>query len=264
MQGSDDIVKVFHYGYRKKQPLILIHGFPYDHVMWKNQIQYLQADHHIVAFDIRGLGESRTGEYRITMEDLVDDLFEIIEKYDLKDSLLFGLSMGGYISFRAIERDQSKFRALVIMDSKTEADSNNAKLKRAHGIKTIRDEGLDKYLDASMPLAWAKSTIENSPKLFQKFLHRAKTFDPAGVSAALFAMLSRTNTTRTLSNIKIPTLFLVGESDNLTTPESVKKIYEKVENSTFEIVPNAGHMSPIENPDFVNKQIGKFLRSIHQ
>ncbi len=260
MNGSSD-VKVFHYGYRKKPPIILIHGFPYDHTMWKNQIQYLQADYHIVTFDIRGLGESITSDYRITMEDLVDDLFDVIEKNDLKDSILCGLSMGGYISFRAIERDQSKFRALIIMDSKTEADNNTARLKRASGIKMIKNEGLDDYLEKTMPLTYAKSTLENNPKLYRSFLEKAKTFDSRGIIAALFAMLSRTNTTESLAKIRIPALFLVGESDNLTTPESVKKISDMVENSTMEIVPDAGHMSPLENPDFVNKQIGKFLRS---
>jgi len=263
MKSSDEL-KVFHYGYRKKAPIILIHGFPYDHTMWKNQIQSLQADYHIVTFDIRGLGESLTSDYHLTMEDLVDDLFTIIKKNKLEKPILCGLSMGGYIAFRAVERDEDKFKALIILDSKTEADNNVARLKRANGINKIKREGLDKYLKETMPLTYAKSTLENSPKLFNKFLDKAKTFDAKGVTAALFAMLSRTNTTRNLAKIKIPALFLVGESDNLTTPESVKKISDKVENSTFEIVPDAGHMSPLENPDFVNKQIGKFLRSIDQ
>jgi 3-oxoadipate enol-lactonase len=85
-------------------------------------------------------------------------------------------------------------------------------------------------------------------------------FDPVGVKGCLLAMLSRTDTTSYLSQIKIPTLIICGADDKLTPPEVMKLTAEKITNSEFVIVPEAGHMTPIENPKFVNKVIIKFLK----
>ena len=75
-------------------------------------------------------------------------------------------------------------------------------------------------------------------------------------------MSGRTDTTSYLSKIKIPTLLLCGEDDRLTPPDTMELMVEQIPNSHFEIVPNAGHISPIENAFFVNNRIKKFLGRI--
>ena len=72
-------------------------------------------------------------------------------------------------------------------------------------------------------------------------------------------MAGRTDTTAYLSKIKIPALILCGEKDKLTTPEQMKEMADKINNSEFHVVPGAGHMIPVENPDFVYERMREFL-----
>ncbi len=253
---------IYESGKGNQQSIIFVHGFPYDHTMWDNQVDFLKDEFHCVTYDIRGLGKSEAGDGQFTMEMFVDDLFDIIDKLELKHPLLCGLSMGGYISLRAVERDQFKFSGLILCDTKSEADNTEAKLKRASGIKTINNEGLEKFIEATVPATFAKETIEKNKDIFDRTFERAKKENPVGVKGSLLAMLSRTDTTPYLENIKIPTLVISGTVDALTPPEVMRKMAEKISNSEFAVAPRAGHMAPLENPGFVNDMIKGFLKKV--
>lgn len=252
-------LQVFTSGDESKQPIIFVHGFPYDHTMWDKQVEYLQNDYYCITYDIRGLGGSVIGDGQYTMESYVDDFLEIISKLKLHKPVLCSLSMGGYMAFRAVERSQDTFSSLILCDTKAEADSDEGKLARANKIKQINEEGIEAFVNGFVPTCFAESTINNKSELFNSILIKCKTNDPIGVKGALIAMLSRTDTTSYLSRINIPTLLIVGEEDVLTPPETMELISSKIDNSEFVIIPEVGHMTPIENPAAVNEAIGSFL-----
>jgi pimeloyl-ACP methyl ester carboxylesterase len=253
-------LEVFTEGNKKNIPIIFVHGFPFDHTMWDNQVRSLKRKYFCVTYDIRGLGKSVVGDGQYTMESYVDDLFKIIEKLDLNKPILCGMSMGGYISLRAVEKDQSKFRGLILCDTKSEADTNQGKLNRAAGIKKINTEGLEPFVEEFVKNCFAPETPKTRNKLYNSVLEKSKIHKPQGVKGALIAMLSRTDTTKFLKKIKIPTLAIVGSFDKLTPTTQMRDMAEKIKNSEFAIVPRAGHMSPIENHKNVNNLISGFLK----
>jgi pimeloyl-ACP methyl ester carboxylesterase len=250
---------VFTEGDKTKQAIIFVHGFPYDHTMWNNQINYFKNDYYCIAYDVRGLGNSAVGDGQYTMEQYVDDLFEIINVMELSNPVLCGLSMGGYISFRAMEREQRIFKSVIFCDTKSQADSDEIKLVRANKIKQINTEGLAAFTNEFVAACFGKAFQSNSPDIFNKIKTRSTTYNPIGVKGALIAMLSRTDSTKFLPELKIPALLLAGEHDEMTPPTLMKELANIIPNSKFETVPNSGHMSPVENPDFVNKKIKEFL-----
>ncbi len=250
---------VFHEGNSSNVSILFIHGFPYDHQMWKHQVSAFKSTHYCVSHDIRGLGESPAGDGQFTIEYFVDDLEQIIEYLKLDHPVLCGLSMGGYISLRAVERMEEKFRALILCDTKSEADNNEAKLKRAAGIKRINKEGVQKFAADFVPNCFTKESIEKLGEEYISILGRSMNSNPEGVKGCLLAMAGRTDTTDYLSQIKIPVLVLCGEKDTLTSPETMKAMADKIKGSEFAIVPGSGHMSAVENPLFVNEKIGEFL-----
>ena len=252
-------LRVYENGDKNKQPIIFIHGFPYNSSMWENQIDALQNGFYCIRYDIKGLGNSSVGDGQYTMESFVDDLFDIMDKLKLEKPVICGLSMGGYISLRAIQRNQSKFGGFILLDSRAEPDDNEGKLKRANAIKQINLEGVSKFVENFVPNCFMEQTQIDKPKMYQKILEQAKSLNSIGVKGSLIAMLSRGSTEGFLSNINIPTLILVSQYDKLTPPEKMRLISEKITGSEFKIVPNAAHMSPLENPDFVNEEIKKFL-----
>ncbi len=248
------------FGDSQKQPIIFIHGFPYDYTMWEFQINALKEDYYCVAYDVRGLGESYVGDGQYMLEFFVDDLFAIMNEMKLNRPVVCGLSMGGYIALRAVERDQNKFAGIILCDTKPEADDNAGKLKRAEHINLINTEGLIKFTDQFVTNTFAEETPHEQEKLFLTTLHKTHKHNPTGVKGCIIALMSRTDTTLFLPKINIPTLVLVGSFDKLTPPPILRVMAEKIRDSEFGVIPRAGHMSPLENPDAANDLIKGFLR----
>lgn len=262
MEFTINGLKIYCEGNINNKSIIFVHGFPYDHSMWDYQIEALKDKYYCVTFDIRGLGKSYIGDGQYTMEAFVWDLFSIIDELKLVKPILCGLSMGGYISLRAIEKEQEKFGGLILCDSRSEADNNDGKLTRSNAINKINVEGVEAFVNEFVPKCFHPKTPERFSDMYKRIFETAKTQNPIGVKGSLLAMLSRRDTTKFLKNITIPTIIFVGKKDALTPPDVMKKMSDKFKNAKFFVVPKAGHMSPLENPEFVNYQIKKYLEKI--
>ncbi len=259
METTINNLQVYTSGDKNNPSIIFVHGFPYDHTMWDNQVGVLKVNYYCVTYDIRGLGKSYVGDGQYTMEAFVWDLYSIIDELKLIKPTLVGLSMGGYIAFRAIEKEQDKFGSLILCDTRTESDNNEGKIKRSNAINQINIDGVEAFVNDFVPGCFHPKTIEKSSEMYESILADCKKQNAVGVKGALIAMLSRGDTTKSLKNIKIPTLVLCGRKDALTPPEIMEGIAKKIKKSKFVVVPKAGHMIPLENPEFVNKNILKFL-----
>ncbi len=260
MRSIKDILKIYQEGNKNNFPIIFVHGFPYDHTMWARVIEKLKNNYFCVTYDIRGLGESEVGDGQYTIEAFVDDLKLIIDELELDKPIICGLSMGGYITFRALERMEKEFRAAVICDSKPSADNDEIKLKRAESIKKIDEEGLNAFVSEFIKNTFAEKSLETMKDTFNDIVERSSKFDPRGVKGCLLAMASRKDTEAFLPKIKIPTLLLCGEFDKSTTPQIMKDAADKIIGSEFYVVPDAAHMTPIENPGFISEKISEFLK----
>ncbi len=256
-------ISVYKYGKSSCKPIVFIHGFPFDNKMWKKQTNYFSNEYYCISYDVRGLGNSSAGNGQFTMELFVDDLFDIIEQLRIEKPVVCGLSMGGYIALRAVERDMNKFSGLILCDSKSEADDNPGKLKRAGAIKNIVSNGLEDFVPGFIKNCVSEKFLMENPKEFSELVSNSSSFSPIGVIGSLLAMLSRTDTTEFLPNINIPSLIICGEFDKLTPPDVMESIHKKIQGSEFVVVPEAAHLSTVENPEYVNQAIKTFLKKIN-
>ena len=252
----------FQTGSEKNQSIIFIHGFPFDHKMWDLQVDFFQNNYNCISYDIKGLGLSQAGDGQFTMEGFVDDLFALIEMYDLNSPVLCGLSMGGYIALRALERDEKKFKALILCDSKAEADNNQTKINRANGIKEINNFGTEKFIEIFVQKCFSENFIKLNGKEYEEVLSRSKRSSATGLKGCLLAMAGRTDTTESFSKLKIPVLLICGEMDKLTPPDVMKALAHRLDHTEFVLIPGAGHVTTVENASLCNKAIEKFLKSI--
>ena len=249
-------------GVNKRGSIIFLHGFPFDQNMWNAQVEFLMNDFLCVTYDIRGLGKSDPGDGQFTMEMFADDCLTIIAELELDKPVLCGLSMGGYLGFRLLERAQEIFSAAILCDTRAESDSDAAKLKRASGVNQINVEGVEKFVEGFVPNCFSEKYKTENVNEYNVYLERSKRSHPLGVKGCLLAMQGRTSVTASLPNFKIPILLLCGEDDKLTPPEEMRSISDKIPNSKYLIVPGSGHMTPIENSDFVNTSIKDFLSGL--
>jgi len=254
--------KIIKHSNKSDNAIIFIHGFPFDHHMWKKQVDYFRKKYICITYDIRGLGLSPAGDEQFTMEDLVDELFGVIEETGVVKPVICGLSMGGYIALRGVERKENYFSGLILCDTKSESDSDAAKIKRVAGINFINENGGSEFVEAFVPGCFSSDSIIRIEKEYIKILKRSVKSNPIGLKGCLRAMAGRTDTTAYLGKIKIPALVLCGEDDNFAPPSVMHEMSAKIKNSEFHIISNAGHMSPIENPEEVNLHISRFLKNV--
>ena len=259
MNLSVNNLAVFTDGKSSNNAIIFVHGFPFDHFMWDEQVTAFGNSYYCVRYDIRGLGASPAGDGQLTVEMFVDDLENIIDELKLNRPILCGLSMGGYISLRAVERMENKFSALILCDTKSAADDNGGKIKRAEAIKQINSGEFDPFIESFVLNCFGEKFVKENNAEYRKVVDRSKKNNPLGVKGCLLAMAGRTDTTEYLSKIKIPTLVISGSKDRLTPPAVMEPMANQISNSEFVQIDGAGHMTPIENPQMVNESIKNFL-----
>lgn len=256
-------LRVYEYGSRKNRPVIFIHGFPMSSGLWANQIEALQSDYNCFAYDVRGLGQSETGDGQYTIDSFADDLFSLISVMGLHKPVICGLSMGGYIALRAIERQQSVFGGVILCCTRSEADTNEAKIRRAESIRQINYEGTRRYISEFLTMlpapANSKRISEDYLSLFEEWLKNSS----AGVKGCLLALAGRTDTTESLGGLNIPALVIAGEEDRLIPPAVMKTMASKIRGAEFAAVSGCGHLAPLEAPAQVNEKIKKFLAGLH-
>ncbi|MDX1371471.1 MAG: alpha/beta hydrolase [Nitrososphaeraceae archaeon] len=263
MKTQINNLAVYTTGDGENKAILFVHGFPCDNTMWEKQINYLNGSYYCVSYDIRGLGKSIVGDGQFTIEQFVDDLESIVNKLKIKKPALCGLSMGGYISLRAVEKMQNKFSALILCDTKSAADTNEAKINRANAIKRINSGDYNNFIKDFVTNCFAEEFKKKNKNEFEEIILRSQKSDPAGIKGCLLAMSARTDTTSTLNKIKLPTLIICGSEDKLTPAEVMKAMAEQISGAQINIINGSGHMSPVEKPGEVNKAIETFLAKLN-
>jgi 3-oxoadipate enol-lactonase len=255
-------LNVLELGDSQAKPIVLIHGFPLSHEMWNPQIELLKRGFRVVAYDLRGHGESDVGDGQYTMELLADDLIGLLDSLKIEKAILCGFSMGGYIALRTAEKSEDRVERLILCDTKAEADSNEAKLKRAATIRSVKEQGMKPFIESQIHALLRPQTITQNPAIVELVRGMIQRNSPLGICGALLAMAGRTDTSTVLPNLKIPTLILVGENDTLTPPELSKSMHGKIPQSSMHIIQRAGHLSNLENNEDFNRHLGDFLSNL--
>jgi 3-oxoadipate enol-lactonase len=244
--------------------ILFVHGFPFSSAMWKGQKQVLQnMDLRVVTYDLRGHGQSDVGDGQYTIELFVDDLMALLDHLKISKTMLCGFSMGGYIALRAIERNPERFSSLILCDTMSVADSNEAKLKRATSIKTVKNEGVKPFAEGFLKAVFSPQSFSTRPEIIDEIRKIVMSNSPTGICGALLAMAGRTDTSNALPKIAVPTMILVGELDSVTPPSAAQAMQEKIASSKLHLISNAGHMSNLENPEDFNKHLSNFVNSVY-
>jgi 3-oxoadipate enol-lactonase len=169
--------------------------------------------------------------------------------------------MGGYIALRANER-LGNFKALILANTTTTSDSDEAKLKRAAAIKKIDAEGVAPFLDQFLAAAFSKRYTTRHTKEMEDLKNRILRFSSIGIKGGLLAMLSRTDTTKSLKKIKIPALLISAHDDMIIAPKVMEDISKSIKNSHYVELKNSGHASMLENPKDFSKALETFLQTL--
>lgn len=242
-------------------PVIFLHGLPFSSEMWTEQLKVAGEKYRAIAYDIAGCGKNNAeGPYSI--ESHVDDLLALMDSLNISKAVGVGLSMGGYILLRALERNPDRFMGLVLCDTKSEMDTNDDKIKRFGAVKNLMEEGVTSFAAHFLKRVFTPESFERKGEKIEKISKIIESTPPKNIASNLLALAARTDTTHSLVSIKIPTLILVGEKDLITPPKDSESMHKKISGSEFHVIPNAGHLSNLDNPYVFNEKMMDFLSRI--
>lgn len=239
--------------------LLFIHGFPFNKSMWEMQIAALKADYRVIAYDIRGHGDSDPGNENFSIDLFTNDLLFFMDALNLEKPILCGLSMGGYIALNAIDKFPNHFKALILSDTQCAADTPDSKAKRMKAIAAIQKSGIEKYAEESLKNLFAPTSFTSKQKEIAAIRGMILNTSPQSLSYTLFALSERKGTCSKLQDIEVPVMLLVGKEDKLTPPTAAKLMHDKIQGSWMFIIENAGHVSNMENPEQFNLKLNLFL-----
>nr|WP_320050805.1 alpha/beta hydrolase [uncultured Desulfuromonas sp.] len=245
-----------------KPSVIFIHGFPFNHAIWAEQIKALGNEYHTIAYDFRGMGGSEVGDGQYTLEGHVDDLIALLDFLQIDQAVVVGLSMGGYIALRALERSPQRFLGVVLCDTRSEEDDNAGRIKRANAAKSVKENGSAAFADGFLLAVFSEDSINNNLPAVDLIRQIISQNAPLAIAGNLIAMAARTDTTASLQNIAVPTLILVGAEDKLTTPDDARHMQSRINGAELHVVPKAAHLSNLENPEFFNERLLAFLHGL--
>ncbi|MBZ9869526.1 3-oxoadipate enol-lactonase [Mesorhizobium sp. BR1-1-9] len=240
------------------RPVVFINSLGTDLRIWDDVISQLSGDMPLLVYDKRGHGLSDIGSGVRSIDDHVDDLLGLIGHFDLGKVVLFGLSVGGLIAQRLYNRHPSCVEALILSDTAHKIGTDESWNKR---IATVERDGIEAIADGVMK-AW-----------FTPGFHAARAADLAGCRNMLTRQalpgyigtcmaVRDTDLTEAARRIAVPTLCIVGDQDGSTPPDLVRSLAALIPGARFEIIPDAGHIPCIEQPEAVVALIRDFVASL--
>jgi len=240
-------------------PLLLIHGYPLDRSLWRSQIEGLQAVARLIAPDLRGFGQSGDAPDVMTMDDYAADLKVLLDALNVKQAVVCGLSMGGYIALALLAKHPNMVKGLILANTRAGADSEQAREARHANAKKAFAEGVSPIAEAMLPKMLTDATRESRPSL-ATFVQAMMSKQRAnGVAAALRGMAARPDRSDWIKSINIPTLIVTGSADTLIPPGESEAMHKAIPGSRLVVIPEVAHLSNIENPEAFNAAVREFL-----
>lgn len=242
-------------------PIILfVHGFPLDHTMWRFQIEELSSRYRILCPDLPGFGASRADAHPVSMRTFADRLAELLDTMEIDEPVVYcGLSMGGYIGWQFWKNYPEKVSQLVACDTRAANDTEQVSRGRKISAASVRQTGSSPVADAMTEKLFYRSTDPTKKAITEQVHSVISQSDPESIAKGQLAMSARPDSTAWLSEINVPTLFVVGAHDQITSPEEMRQNADLVAGSTFLEISDAGHMAPLENPVEFNRGLTEFL-----
>jgi len=242
-------------------PVLFVHGFPFDRTVWRHQMAALSRWRRI-ALDLRGAGDSTAPADGYSMERYADDLVAVLDALGIREAVVCGLSMGGYILFDLLRRHASRVRAAVLCGTRPQPDSKETRASRDELAALAMERGTAAVGERLLPRLVAAATPDEQPEVVKQYREMVRRMPAAGMAGALRAMRDRPDSTPLLAAIRVPTLVVVGGEDRVSPPDVAEAMAASIPGARLAVIPAAGHLAPLEQPLATSRAFADFLETL--
>ena len=241
--------------------IVFIHGFPLNHSMWRQQLDYFAMRYRCIAPDLRGYGASfLTGDATKaawSMDTFAEDVIALMDKLGIDKANVCGLSMGGYVAFALWRKYRKRVRRLVLADTKATGEPAEGKTNRARQAELVETQGAGALADEMMPKLIAPDSVK---RYGNEVRHMIESTRADTIVATLPALSARKDMSDWLRRLHVPTLIAIGENDEIASMKDAQFMKDNIEKSELAVIPDAGHLAPLENAPAFNEAMWKFIR----
>ncbi|CZF86301.1 alpha/beta fold hydrolase [Grimontia marina] len=249
-------------------PVVLFgHSYLWDSEMWRPQIDVLSQNYRCIVPDLWAHGQSDAApESTISLIHYADDILSLMDQLDIDKFALVGLSVGGMWGAELALKAPTRVNALVLMDTFIGFEPEVAKAKYFGMFNTIEQIGFipPPMIDAITPLFFANNAETDNPELvsaFREKLANLKGEEAKNVVRVGRMVFDRRDTFDDVEKLMLPTLIMAGAEDKPRPPLESMLMHDAIDGSQYIVIPNAGHISNLEQADFVTEALSKFLSS---
>lgn len=233
-------------------PVVFLHAFPYSPAMWEGQLRAV-GGRPVLTPDILGFESLESAAAHVLVE---------MDNLGWQKAVFVGLSMGGYVIFRLWNLEPERFAGMVLADTRATPDTPEGARLRLELAERIRREGVQFFPEATLKGHLGASSHARRPELVAWVREAQLGADPERVAKSLEALASRPDSVPLLPGISVPALVLVGEEDTLTPLDDARLMAAQIPDSRMLILPEAGHLSSLENPKSFNTALLGFLAEV--
>ena len=246
------------------QPVILVHGFAEDARIWSEQIKSLQKKYRLLVPDIPGSGASPYNDKLASIEDLAETIKFILDKEQIKETVLIGHSMGGYIALAFAEKYPQNLLGLGLFHSTAYPDTEEKKLARKKSIDFIRDHGAPEFIKSTMPNLFSANFNANQPARVSELISQYSSLSGESLIAYYKAMIMRPDRRSVLVKLRRPILFIIGEEDKAVPVQDSLEQTHIPELAFIHFLRNAAHMGMIEYPELTSDWLAGFISACYK
>jgi 3-oxoadipate enol-lactonase len=243
-------------------PVVLLHPFPANHDLWKPAVQAVVSRYRVILPDLRGHGDSGVGEGPATMEKHAADLARVLDHEEVGRAPFVGVSIGGYVLFEFWRKYRARVEALVLCNTKAQADTPEARAARVQAATDVTERGTEPFFESMLPKLLGKTTYTGRPDLVEGALRMMRKMSPEHVAMVQRGMAERQDSVETLKTINVPTMLVTGDEDILTGKAEADLMRQHIPGSQLKVIAKAGHYSPWEQPEEVGKLLRQFLDAV--
>ena len=247
-------------------PLVLAYGIGGNTTEWEPQIPVFSRSYRFIVWDPRGHAQSESppNADQYTQEVFAQDLEGLLDHLRIDRAYVGGLSMGGGIATRFAILHPERVAALLIFDS-----FSSSGLETPPETRQMREE-IIRLTETEGMSAVAEFAMKNNPNISQtaslgneqenRVRQMYLALDPVGYAHSTRMILNAVFSASLLEGIAVPTLVMAGQEDGALP--ACHFIHEKIKGSKLVVIPEAGHLSNLDQPVAFNHAVLEYLASV--